>query len=144
MRVQAEGTQCLPGIGKMGEQKLRDGPGGATTGPFKGGITNAAQVVGWYMRLGGNRAAMRELLVDVCGCHGPSIDKAVNGAYVSSRRESRETASKLGRVGYYPRQASLQSDTRRIHRSELLATCSHALFRVACHVARPTPRRRHT
>ena len=98
MRVQAEGTQCLPGIGVVGEQKLRDGPGGATTGPFKGGITNAAQVVGWYMRLGGNRAAMRELLVDVCGCHGPSIDKKVNGAYVSSRRESRETASKLGRV----------------------------------------------
>ena len=53
-------------------------------------------------------------------------------------RNSFETRASA-RVGYSPWQASLQSDTRRIYRSELLATCSHALFRVACHVARPTP-----
>ena len=37
------------------------------------------QVVGWYLRLGGDRDLMRTLLVDVIGCHASSVDKMRNG-----------------------------------------------------------------
>ena len=67
----------VPGIGDSGRDKL---VGGNETpkseGGFAGGITNAAQVVGYYLRLNGDRERMRQVLVDHCGCHAHSITKA--------------------------------------------------------------------
>ena len=64
----------VPGIGKAGRENLVNG-----NENFDGGITNAAQVVGFFLRLNGDTDAMRALLVDKCGCHGPSVDKATSG-----------------------------------------------------------------
>lgn len=44
-----------------------------------GGITNAAQVVGYFLRLNGNTEKMKILLVDKCGCHEPSVEKMPSG-----------------------------------------------------------------
>ena len=67
----------VPGIGDSGRDKL---VGGNETpkseGGFAGGITNAAQVVGYYLRLNGDRERMQQVLVDQCGCHAHSITKA--------------------------------------------------------------------
>jgi len=60
----------VPGIGDAGQKNLVEG-----NENFEGGITNAAQVVGYYLRLNGDADAMRALLVDKCGCHGPSVDR---------------------------------------------------------------------
>ena len=64
----------VPGIGPAGQTVLSDG-----NENFAGGITNAAQIVGYFLRLNGDKVKMRELLVDKCGCHGPSVDKAGSG-----------------------------------------------------------------
>ena len=60
----------LPGIGASGREALSGG-----NASFDGGISNAAQVVGYFMRLNGDVDAMRALLVDKCGCDGPAVDK---------------------------------------------------------------------
>jgi hypothetical protein len=67
----------VPGIGEAGRRSLCEGNGGS----FDGGITNAAQVVGWYLRMGGEEEQMRALLVDKCGCHGPSVTKEGSGEF---------------------------------------------------------------
>jgi hypothetical protein len=64
----------VPGIGEAGRKNLVDG-----NDNFDGGITNAAQVTGYFLRLNGDKDAMRALLVDKCGCHGPSVDKVPSG-----------------------------------------------------------------
>ena len=66
----------VPGIGAAGQRRLRDANPGSGIG---GGITNAAQVVGWFMRLGGDAERTRTLLVDKCGCHAPFVTKPVGG-----------------------------------------------------------------
>ena len=58
----------VPGIGDKGREALE-----------AEGISNAAQVTGWYLRLNGNDEAMCEFLVDKCGCHGPSVKKDGSG-----------------------------------------------------------------
>ena len=64
----------VPGIGPAGQKNLVDG-----NENFDGGITNAAQVVGYFLRLNGDKDKMRALLVDKCGCHAPSVDKVPSG-----------------------------------------------------------------
>lgn len=64
----------VPGIGDAGKKNLLDG-----NENFDGGITNAAQVTGYFLRLNGDRDAMRALLVDKCGCHAASVDKETSG-----------------------------------------------------------------
>lgn len=67
----------VPGIGEKGTAKLVAGnETSKIEGGFAGGITNAAQVVGYFLRLNGDAEKMRELLVDKCGCHAPSVDPA--------------------------------------------------------------------
>ena len=68
----------VPGIGDAGRKNLVDG-----NENFDGGITNAAQVTGYFLRLNGDKDAMRALLVDKCGCHGPSVDKVPSGTLAS-------------------------------------------------------------
>ena len=66
---------AVPGIGDEGVSKLVAGDATSKMqGGFAGGITNAAQVVGYYLRLNGDCEKMRALLVDKCGCHAPSVD----------------------------------------------------------------------
>ena len=68
----------VPGIGKSGRDKLVVGnetSKAAKQCGFAGGITNAAQVVGYFLRLNGDRERMRQVLVDQCGCYAPSVDK---------------------------------------------------------------------
>ena len=68
----------VPGIGKSGRVKLVVGnetSKATKQGGFAGGITNAAQVVGYFLRLNGDRERMRQILVDQCGCYAPSVDK---------------------------------------------------------------------
>jgi|EP01044_Picomonas_judraskeda_P010695 hypothetical protein len=64
----------VPGIGPAAQKNLADG-----NEHFDGGITNAAQIVGYFLRLNGDKVKMRELLVDKCGCHGPSVDRVPSG-----------------------------------------------------------------
>jgi len=64
----------VPGIGPAGQKNLVDG-----NENFDGGITNAAQVVGYFLRLNGDKDKMRALLVDKCGCHAPSVDNVPSG-----------------------------------------------------------------
>eukprot|EP01049_Picozoa_sp_SAG25_P015188 SAG25_NODE_2984_length_1281_cov_1.046531_1_plen_217_part_01 len=66
----------VPGIGDAGRKALIDG---TEDGDFAGGICNAAQVVGWYLRHNGDTAAMGAMLVDQCSCHGPSVNKEGSG-----------------------------------------------------------------
>ena len=74
----------MPGIGAAGQRRLLEGNPSTT---FDGGVTNAAQVVGWYMRLGGDAEQARRLLVDTCGCHAPSITKPINGTLAALREK---------------------------------------------------------
>lgn len=74
----------VPGIGDAGRKILSEG--NADLG-FDGGITNAAQVVGWYMRVNGDDEKMRELLVDKCGCHGPSVSKEGSGTLATLKEK---------------------------------------------------------
>lgn len=74
----------MPGIGAAGQRCLLEGNPSTT---FDGGVTNAAQVVGWYMRLGGDAEQARRLLVDTCGCHAPSITKPINGTLAALREK---------------------------------------------------------
>jgi len=64
----------VPGIGPAGCKNLVDG-----NENFDGGVTNAAQVMGYFLRLNGDTDAMKALLVDKCGCHKPSVEKAESG-----------------------------------------------------------------
>jgi len=73
---------AVPGIGAAGQKALEEG-----NDTFDGGITNAAQIVGYYLRLNGDDEAMRGLLVDKCGCHGPSVTKDVSGTLASLRKK---------------------------------------------------------
>ena len=52
----------VPGIGDKGQQALEEH-----------GVSNAAVLVGWYLRLNGDRERMAEFLVDSCGCHRHSV-----------------------------------------------------------------------
>jgi len=73
----------VPGIGPAGRKALCEGNGEA----FDGGITNAAQVVGYYLRLNGNDADMEALLVDKCGCHRPSVVQETSGTLAALREK---------------------------------------------------------
>jgi len=74
----------VPGIGDAGRKSLSEG--NEDLG-FEGGITNAAQVVGWYMRVNGDDEEMRKLLVDKCGCHGPSVSKEGAGTLATLKEK---------------------------------------------------------
>jgi|EP01047_Picozoa_sp_COSAG01_P053832 hypothetical protein len=74
----------VPGIGDAGRKALIDG---TEDGDFAGGISNAAQVVGWYLRHNGDTAAMGAMLVDQCGCHGPSVNKEGSGTLAALREK---------------------------------------------------------
>jgi len=76
----------VPGIGPAGREKLTNGNLG-DGGDFEGGISNAAQVVGWYLRQNGDDAAMGSMLVDTCGCHGPSVHKEGSGTLAALREK---------------------------------------------------------
>lgn len=69
----------VPGIGDAGRAALETH-----------GITNAPQVVGWYLRLNGDDEKMTEFLVDVCGCHKPSVTKEVSGTIAVLRQKAEQ------------------------------------------------------
>ena len=61
-----------PGVGAAGEQALQEGRAGG----FGGGVTSAAQLVGYYLRFNGDEERMRELLVDQCGCDAAEVARS--------------------------------------------------------------------
>eukprot|EP01045_Picozoa_sp_COSAG04_P018123 COSAG04_NODE_1654_length_6046_cov_3.412813_1_plen_273_part_10 len=63
----------VPGVGAAGEQALQEGRAG---GGFGGGVTSAAQIVGYYLRFNGDEERMRELLVDQCGCDAAEVGRS--------------------------------------------------------------------
>eukprot|EP01052_Picozoa_sp_SAG31_P004005 SAG31_NODE_161_length_21899_cov_16.832844_5_plen_153_part_00 len=73
------GDNPVPGIGDAGRAALEER-----------GITNAPQVVGWYLRLNGDDEKMEEFLVDVCGCHRPSVTKEVSGTLAVLRQKAEQ------------------------------------------------------
>ena len=58
---------AVPGIGQAGRAALQ-----------AEGISNAAQVVGWFLRVNGDRARFGEFLIEN-GCHATSVNRAEVG-----------------------------------------------------------------
>ena len=69
----------VPGIGGKGREALE-----------AEGITNAAQVTGYYLRVNGDDEKMCAFLVDRIGCHGPSVKKDGSGTLSALREKCGE------------------------------------------------------
>lgn len=68
----------VPGIGDVGRANLEECA-----------ITNAAQVVGWYLRLNGDDEKMEDFLVKN-GCHKPSVVKEGSGTLAVLRQKAEQ------------------------------------------------------